>query len=51
MGEGRRAGRDGGWSRGIEEGRGVGGMRKGSRGVGGSRLEQRRGNDSIDPYA
>ena len=41
-GEGRGAGRDGGWSRGDGE-------RK--QGGGGSRLEQQRGNDSIDPYA
>ena len=41
-----------GW--GVEQGdgggRGAGGMEKGSRGWG-SRLEQQRGNDSIDPYA
>ena len=37
-GEGRGAGRDGGWSRGMVEGRGAGGMGKGSRGVGGEQV-------------
>ena len=52
MGEGRGGGRDGGWIRGMGEGRGAGGWGKEAGGWGGAGWNSGGElNDSIDPYA